>query len=149
MPTPISTPPTPATTAEDLHLVVGRIARALRQAHTVGDLTHSEASTLARLDRGGPASPGALAEEERVSPQAMATTLGALEAKGYVERRSDPTDGRRAIMSLTKLGAEVRRGRRTESARRLEHGLATALNEAELRRVAAALPLLDRLAAHL
>jgi len=143
------TTPNPATVAEDLHLVVGRIARTLRQAHTVGDLTHSEASTLARLERGGPASPGLLAEEERVSPQAIATTLATMESKGYVVRRPDPADGRRAIVSLTPLGAEVRRDRRTESARRLEQGLSTALDEAELRRLAAALPLLDRLAAHL
>ena len=142
-------PPDAAVLAGDLHLVVGRIARALRQAHTVGDLTHSEASTLARLDHGGPASPGTLADEERVSPQAMATTVAALEAKGYVVRRPDPADGRRAIVSLTELGARVRRDRRTESARRLEHGLTTALDEAGRRRLATALPLLERVVEHL
>jgi DNA-binding MarR family transcriptional regulator len=135
----------PVVVAGDLHLVVGRIARALRQAHTVGDLTHSEASTLARLDRSGPASPGNLAEEERVSPQAIATTLSGLEAKGYVERRPDPADGRRAIVSLTALGTAVRRDRRTESTRRLAAGL-SALEDDELRRVSAVLPLLDRVA---
>jgi DNA-binding MarR family transcriptional regulator len=149
VPTRAALPPTAAATAEDLHLVVGRIARALRRAHTVGDLTHSEASTMARLDRGGPASPGTLADEERVTPQAMATTVAALEAKGYVERRADPSDGRRAIVSLTDLGAAVRRDRRTESARRLEHGLTEALDTAELRLLAGVLPLLDRVAEHL
>jgi DNA-binding MarR family transcriptional regulator len=143
---PTATHPDATTTAADLHLVVGRIARALRQAHTVGDLTHSEASTLARLDRGGPASPGTLAEEERVSPQAMATTVAGLESKGYVVRRPDPSDGRRAIVSLTALGAEVRHGRRTESARRLEDGLVSVLDAAELKRLSAALPLLERVA---
>jgi DNA-binding MarR family transcriptional regulator len=140
-----STTVSAATVAGDLHLVVGRIARTLRQAHTVGDLTHSEASTLARLDRGGPASPGALAEEERVSPQAMATTLAGLEAKEYVARRPDPADGRRHIVSLTDLGSSVRRDRRTESARRLEAGL-RALDPDELSRLAGAIPLLDRVA---
>jgi DNA-binding MarR family transcriptional regulator len=61
-------------------------------------------------------------------------------------RRSDPSDGRRAILTLTDLGAEIRRDRRSESARRLENGLATALDPAELTRLASALPLLDRLA---
>jgi DNA-binding MarR family transcriptional regulator len=140
----VSTITAPAV-AEDLHLVVGRIARALRQAHTVGDLTHSEASTLARLDRGGPASPGILAEEERVSPQAIATTLAGLEAKDYVVRRPDPADGRRAIVSLTDLGTTVRHDRRTESARRLEAGLRT-LDATELTRLAEAIALLDRVA---
>lgn len=139
------TTPDAATTASDLHLVVGRIARALRQAHTVGDLTHSEASTLARLDRGGPASPGTLADEERVSPQAIATTLAGLETKRYVVRRPDPADGRRAIVSLTDLGAAIRRDRRTESARRLETGLAT-LEPGELVHLAEAIALLDRVA---
>jgi DNA-binding MarR family transcriptional regulator len=101
---------------------------------------------LARLDRGGPASPGTLAEEERVSPQAMATTVAGLESKGYVIRRPDPSDGRRAIVSLTDLGAEVRHGRRTESARRLEDGLVSVLDAAELKRLSAALPLLERVA---
>jgi DNA-binding MarR family transcriptional regulator len=144
--TPRIPPASAASVARDLHLVVGRIARALRQAHTVGDLTHSEASTLARLERGGPASPGALAEEERVSPQAMATTVAGLETKGYVVRRPDPSDGRRAILTLTDLGSEVRRDRRTESARGLENGLTTVLDDAELTRLAATLPLLERLA---
>jgi DNA-binding MarR family transcriptional regulator len=144
-----SAPPVLPAVAEDLYLVVGRIARALRKAHTVGDLTLSEASTLARLDRSGPASPGALAEEEGVSPQAIATTLGALEAKGYVVRRSDPADGRRAVIGLTQLGSGVRHDRRTESARHLERALSNALDEGELARLATALPLLDRLAAHL
>lgn len=144
MPAPTDSLNLPATAA-DLQLVIGRIARALRQAHTIGDLTHSEASTLARLERGGPSSPGTLADEERVSPQAMATTVAALEAKGYVVRRPDPGDRRRAIVSLTDLGTEVRLGRRTENARRLEQGLTT-LDEAERRRLAAALPLLQRVA---
>jgi DNA-binding MarR family transcriptional regulator len=134
------------TVAEDLHLVVGRIARALRQAHAIGDLTLSEASTLARLDRGGPASPGTLAEEERVSPQAIATTIAAMEGKGYVVRRPDPADGRRAIVSLTQLGTSVRRERRGESARRLEAGLRDTLDAGELASLAAVLPLLDRVA---
>ena len=132
--------------AAELHLIVGRIARTLRQAHTVGDLTHSEASTLARLDQGGPASPGTLAAEERVSPQAMATTLAALESRGLIDRRPDPADGRRAIVSLTEEGARVRHARRTESAGLLERGIATGLGDADRRRLAAALPVLERLA---
>jgi DNA-binding MarR family transcriptional regulator len=140
------TSPDPAATAVEVHLIIGRMARALRQAHTIGDLTHSEASTLARLERGGPTSPGSLAEEERVRPQAMTTTLAGLEAKGYVVRRSDPADGRRAIVTLTELGAEVRNGRRTESVRRLEHALTTTLDEVEITDLAAVLPLLGRVA---
>jgi DNA-binding MarR family transcriptional regulator len=141
--------PSPTDVATELHLVVGRIARALRQAHTVGDITLSEASALARLERGGPAAPGQLAEEERVRPQAMAGTVATLEEKGYVVRRSDPGDGRRVILSLTDAGAAVRRDRRSESTRLLEEALVTALTPAELRRLAAALPLLGRLAEHL
>ena len=62
-----------------IRLAVARIARRLRQTHGVGDVTLSEVSVLARLSRDGADSPGSLAELERVRPQAMATTLAALE----------------------------------------------------------------------
>ncbi len=85
-----------------LQVSLGLLRRRLRQAQAEGQLTLPETSALARLDRGGPATPSALAKLEQISPQSMGATLGALEAGGLVERRPDPGDGRRAVMSLTK-----------------------------------------------
>lgn len=133
----------------ELRLVVGRIARRLRQAHAVGELTLSEISVLARLDRDGAASPGVLAEEERVRPQAMGSTLAALEQRGLVGRRPDAVDGRRIVMSVTAAGSKVLRDRRSESTHRIAQALSEEFTAAERRQLSAVLPLLDRLAQRL
>jgi DNA-binding MarR family transcriptional regulator len=135
--------------AETLGLAVGRITRRLRQGHTVGDLTPSEASVLSRLNRDGPDSPGMLAELERVRPQAMASTLAALEERGLVCRQRHAEDGRRAVMTVTPTGCAVLAARRSESLRRLTTVLEEEFSPAERRRLLAALPLLDRLAERL
>jgi DNA-binding MarR family transcriptional regulator len=130
----------------ELRLAVARIARRLRQAHAVGDVTLSEVSVLARLDRDGPASPGVLAEHERVRPQAMATTLAALEERGLVRRRPDAEDGRRAVLTVTAAGRKIMLDRRSESNQRLTSILQEEFTAAERRKMLAVLPLLDRLA---
>jgi DNA-binding MarR family transcriptional regulator len=138
-----------AQVANEFRLVVGRIARRLRQAHAVGELTLSEVSVLARLDRQGAASPGVLADEERVRPQAMAATLAALEQRGLVLRHPDPLDGRRVTLTVTEAGRTLLSDRRSASTRRIETALAEHFTLAEQRRVGAVLPLLDRLVEHL
>jgi DNA-binding MarR family transcriptional regulator len=135
--------------AAELRVAVGRIARRLRQGHAVGELTLSEVSVLARLDGEGPATPGLLAEAERVRPQAMGTTLAALERRELVRRSPDAEDGRRVVMTVTAAGRTLLRDRRSESVRRIALAMADALTAAERRRLLAALPLLDRLAERL
>ncbi|WP_084700947.1 MarR family winged helix-turn-helix transcriptional regulator [Streptacidiphilus anmyonensis] len=135
--------------AAALRLSVGRIARALRQAHAVGDQTLSEVSVLARLDRDGSMSPSALAACERVRPQAMATTLSGLEDRGLVSRRQDATDGRRQVISLTTDGAGILADRRSASVRRLTGAVSTSLTPAEQQRLLDIMPLLERIAEQL
>ncbi|TDP98048.1 MarR family winged helix-turn-helix transcriptional regulator [Labedaea rhizosphaerae] len=135
----------PSKTAADLKLAIGRIARALRQRHAVGDLTMSEVSVLSRLDREGATTPGVLADQERVRPQAMASTLAALTEKGLVRRRPDAQDGRKVLMSLTAAGTKVLTSRRDESVRHVAAVLA-GFTQAEQRKFAAMVPLLERLA---
>lgn len=139
----------PGEVAAALKLMVGRMARKLRQSHAVGDTTLSEVSVLARLERDGPDSPGALAELERVRPQAMATTLAALEQRALVSRRPDPSDRRRVLLTVTEAGRKVIRDRRSESVQRLATALETEFSPAERRELVAALPLLERLAERL
>jgi DNA-binding MarR family transcriptional regulator len=138
-------PTDPAKTAAELKLVIGRIARSLRQRHAVGDLTLSEVSVLARLDREGATTPGVLAEQERVRPQAMASTLAVLTEKGLVRRRPDAQDGRKVLLSLTPAGQKVLGNRRDESVRRVAEVL-EGFTQAEQRKFAAMVPLLERLA---
>jgi DNA-binding MarR family transcriptional regulator len=132
--------------ASDLRVTLARIVRRLRQAHEPGELTLSEVSVLSRLDRDGPATPGALAGGERVRPQAMGTTLAALEQRGLVTRMPDPDDGRRVSMSVTEAGRQVLLDRRSASIRRMTRALAEGFTPEERRRLIEIIPLLDRLA---
>lgn len=135
--------------AASLKLAVGRIARRLRQAHTVGDLALSEASVLARLDRDGADSPGSLAALERVRPQAMASTLAGLEERGLVSRRPHDADARRAVVEVTEAGRTMLADRRSESVQLLTAAVESQFTPQERRELHAALPLLDRLAERL
>jgi DNA-binding MarR family transcriptional regulator len=129
-----------------LRVSVGLLVRRLRQAATEGELTLSETSALSRLDRGGPTTATALAKLEQISPQSMGATLGALEARGLIERRPDPEDGRRALVSATKAGLQVVRNRRNARTERLAQALANGFTRAEMKQLMAALPLIERLA---
>jgi len=132
--------------AGTLRVSIGLLVRRLRQVHAEGELTWSESSALARLDRGGPATPSALAKLEQISPQSMGATLGALEARGLVERRPDPGDGRRAVMSLTDAGLQTLLSRRNARTEQLAKSLSTGFTPSELRQLQAAAPLIERLA---
>ena len=90
--------------AAALRVSIGLLLRRLRQVQVEGEPTLPESSALVRLDRGGPATPSALARLEQISPQSMGATLAALEARGLVERHPDPQDGRRSVMSVTDAG---------------------------------------------
>jgi DNA-binding MarR family transcriptional regulator len=133
--------------AAALRVSVGLLVRRLRQVTRDGELSLPETAALARLDRGGPTTPSALAKLEQISPQSMGATLAALEARGLVKRRSDPGDGRRAVMSVTESGLRLLRSRRNERVRQLARALATDFTAAEREQLMTAAPLLERLAA--
>jgi len=66
-------------------------------------------------------SPGDLAELLHVNPSSLTGVLGRLERSKLLERRRDPSDGRRAILSLTSKGRALnarRAGTVEESVRR-------------------------------
>jgi DNA-binding MarR family transcriptional regulator len=136
-------------TANELRVVLGRIVRRLRQAHEVGELTLSELSVLSRLDQWGPLPAGVLADNERISPQAMSTILTVLEQRRLVTRDADVTDGRKISMSATATGKRLLAGRRSRSAQRMAKALDAAFTPAEREQLIAAVPLLERLAENL
>ncbi len=108
--------------AAALHVSIGLLRWRLRQVQVAGELSLPERSALARLDRGGPATPSALARLEQITPQGMGATLAGLEARGLVERRPDPGDGRRAVMSLTEAGQQALQDRRNARTEQLARG---------------------------
>ncbi len=131
--------------ASTLRIVVGRLVRRLRQLHEEGELTLSELSVLARLERSGPLPAGLVAEQERITPQAMSQIVGVLEDRAMVARSPDPGDGRRILLSVTEAGRTLLAGRRSTRSRHLARALETTLTPAERQQLAAVLPLLDRL----
>jgi DNA-binding MarR family transcriptional regulator len=129
-----------------LRVSIGLLLRRLRQVPAEGELTLPETSALVRLDRGGPATPGALAKLEQISPQSMGATLGTLELRGLVERHPDPQDGRRAVMSLTEAGRQTLWQRRNARTQQLAKALAAGFTRPELEQLLTAAPLIERLA---
>jgi len=111
-----------------------------------GGVTIPEVVALARLDRGGPATAAALARQEQISPQAMGATLAGLEARGLVVRRRDPADGRQIILSITASGQSTLTSRRDARTDLLARTLTAEFTAAEIAQLAAAAPLIERLA---
>ncbi len=132
--------------ADSLQASIGMLVRRLRQVRVEGDLTLSESSALSRLDRGGPMTGAELARLEGVRPQSIGATVAALESRRLVERRPDPDDGRRVVISATTSGVELRRSRRSAKNQRMAEALAAQFTAAELRALHAAAPLIERLA---
>lgn len=141
--------PEAARTAAELRVLTGRLARRLRARGVAGDLTMPESLVLARLERGGPATPGALAKAEGVQPQSMGATLAGLAGRGLVSRSHDPDDRRRVVMSITEAGRQLVYGARRDREGVLSRAITEALTPAELEQLTAALPLLDKLASAL
>src|SRR5215467_11170756 len=131
--------------ARALRVSIGLLLRRMRQAPADGELTLPESSALTRLDRGGPATSSALARLEQISPQSMGATLSALEARGLVERRPDPGDGRRVVISLSEAGRQALRNKRNARVEQLARALSSGFTHAELQQLMAAAPLLERL----
>jgi DNA-binding MarR family transcriptional regulator len=137
----------PSGVAAALLAGVSVLLRRVRQVPAGGGLTMPERTALSALDRSGPATSSALAREVQITAQAMGATLGALRARGLVERRPDPDDGRRVVLTVTAAGVQAlqdKRNARTELiARALTSG---AFTPTELEQLTAAASLLERLA---
>jgi DNA-binding MarR family transcriptional regulator len=130
----------------DLSASLGLLVRRLRQRKADGELTMPESTCLSRLDREGPATSSALAKQAQISPQSMGATLAALEERGLVERRPDPADGRKVVMSLTAAGRRALDQRRATGTDAMARALADGFTAAELEQLRTAAPLFERLA---
>ena len=133
----------PALTASELRVVIGHLVRRLRQEHGF-PLSHG--AVLGRLDRGGSQSVSDLAAAERVRPQSMAQTVSDLEADGLVERRPDPQDRRRALVSLTEQGIATLQAERRQREGWLARAITDDLSPEEQAVLRDAVELLRRLA---
>jgi DNA-binding MarR family transcriptional regulator len=76
------------------------------------DMSLTSLSTLATLEMAGPRRITDLAAREGVAQPSMTALVTALERSGLVERRSDPSDRRVALVALTPEGVRYIRKRR-------------------------------------
>ncbi|HEY2669644.1 MAG TPA: MarR family transcriptional regulator [Rugosimonospora sp.] len=143
------TDPDPVVRAQQLRVAIGRVARRFRQIYAVNQAagpSFTEVAVLARLEREGPASPSELAVRERVTTQAIATVIRELESRDLISRSPDPADGRKTVVALTGAGGALLRDREQAVMSVLVRALGESYSQAELRRLDAAIPLLNRLA---
>ncbi len=102
------------------------------------DLSLTAVAALGSLDRRGPQRITTMAAAEGVSQPSMTQLVQRLEQRGLVTRRSDPSDGRVALVSLTDVGRAALAARRQRNARRVADLLAD-LPDADVQALADAL----------
>ena len=125
---------------------IGLLLRRMRQQRPDGALTLPEGAAMTRLNRAGPTTSSALAKLEQISPQSMGATLAGLEARGLVARHPDPEDGRRVVLSVTEAGQQILLDKRNARTDQLAQALSARFTPDEIRQLAVAAPLLERLA---
>ncbi len=131
-------------TARELVVLIRRLRSRLRAVPTSG-LTPSQTSVLLRLSKDGASSTTVLAIAEGVRSQSMTATLNSLDALGLLDRRPDPEDGRRQIITLSDAGraqvSDDREGRHEW----LSEAVDERYTDAELHTISEAIELLQRL----
>ena len=138
----LSTPPV-TEVAGHLRLVVARTARRLRQEAGT-DLSPSQSSALAAIERHGPLTPSELANHERVQRPTATRVLARLEELGLVDRAPDPADRRSSLISVSAAGRTLLRRQRSRKNQFLARRLAT-LEPDEVATLDRAAAILERL----
>lgn len=131
--------------ARELRVVFGRLYRRFKELADNQELTPSQASILSRLGKEGDASASDLAAAERVRPQAVAPTLAVLAERGLIERRPDPDDRRRQVISLSPAGRALFEDTRRAGDEWLTRALHEHYTEAERQTLITAMALLERI----
>jgi DNA-binding MarR family transcriptional regulator len=138
----------PDETASRMRSAIGRLARGLRQTRAGTDLTPSQYEVFARITWAGRMPLSELATVESLNPTLISRVVGKLEEAGLVAREQDPDDRRVAHAVSTAKGRELYEQIRHERTDVLTVAL-EGLSKDELRRLTAALPVLESLAAKL
>jgi DNA-binding MarR family transcriptional regulator len=112
-------------------------------ARTSTGLSRTEVGLLAALSS-RPHRITELAAREGITQPAVTQLVNRLQRRGWVERRTDPGDGRVVLVALTGAGREALERVRAEYRALLHEEMAT-LDDAEIEMLAAAVEILDRL----
>ena len=95
-----------------------RLSRQLRNMELPEGMTPERLSALSVIEKKGPISVTALADNEMVRPATMSRMVSALVDEGLVRRREDKNDGRGVLVSATPKG---RRAYQRAQQQRLQH----------------------------
>jgi len=138
--------PGPLELSATVRRAVASLGRRLRGERPEHGVSLARLSVLGRLYRLGPTSAATLAAQERIKPQSLTRLLANLEQRGFIKRRPDENDGRRALIEITPPGKEIlmRDVRQRDAWLALAMSSELSATEQELLRIAA--PLLERLA---
>jgi DNA-binding MarR family transcriptional regulator len=131
--------------AAELRTTLGQIKRKLRQHSGLSDFTSSQIAVILRLEKDGPATVSSLARAEGMRPQSMSAVIAPLEELGFVTGASDPNDGRKTLMSLTKACRKSIEDGRAARQDWLTQAIQRKLSPQEQKKVSAAIHLLARL----
>ncbi|MEW6153416.1 MAG: MarR family transcriptional regulator [Actinomycetota bacterium] len=130
--------------AARLRHCVFRLRRVLHR-QVQGDLTPSQASALASVERLGPLTLGELSAVESVRPPTMTKVVAALEDQGLVARLIDPNDRRVCRVEATPQGSALLATSRLRTDAYLEARLRS-LSPTERAALERAIEVLERLA---
>jgi DNA-binding MarR family transcriptional regulator len=142
------TAPLPRDVARHLPRAMIRLRARLRTESAPGAMrwTWSQLTTLGRIAEEGPTTVSALAVSEHVRHQSMAETVAALRQAGLVAARSDPTDGRKTLVSATSAGRKLISTIGPAREAWLEAAIEQNLTPAERRTLLKAADIMERLA---
>lgn len=130
-----------ATAAEALDQITRFV---VRQTAVLREVSFTAVSTLSTLAHAGPHRLTELAVHEGVSQPSMTAMVSRLERHGLIERRTDPSDGRIVLVSITDAGRDMLRRRQASRVAFLA-SLADRLDDADKRALVQAAPALQRL----
>ena len=121
----------------------------VRRLHAERTLSPGKIGVLRHLREHGRATTSELAAVVRVSPQGISLAVRELEALDLISRTPDHEDRRRTWIEMTERGRETLVAESAAGAGWLVRAIADDLDDRERRALAAALPVLHRLAQEL
>ncbi|HEY6538665.1 MAG TPA: MarR family winged helix-turn-helix transcriptional regulator [Candidatus Dormibacteraeota bacterium] len=106
---PVPTRSAPAPPAIVLRVLIGRLARRLRQTQAGGQLTPTQLSVLGAVAQRGPIGLAELSQLEGINPTMLSRIVAKLGGVGLLSRRVDAFDGRAATVRATEQGRRLYR----------------------------------------
>jgi DNA-binding MarR family transcriptional regulator len=140
-----SSPPSAVRASQRVRAVIGPLRRRIRAVSGSDDVSLTRATVLARLIDNEGLAVSDLATAEGMRHQSMAAIVARLEELGLVERRRDPSDGRRQLMALTADGRRRAEADRQARGEWLASQFELKCTEDERQTVIAAMAVLERI----